>query len=280
MPENLNVNAGGETFPLFAIDDSLFEPNQPLNQNIIAEGFIAETERDPVRRWVRSARDLHAFSPRPGVSGFASVPRVQIGQENVVLCRSAVTETVQKCASATGSDPLVEVSGPGIPHGWSCFRGYWPTQPTDFACLDEIFLALNPLPDASIHLSGGIASARGIWVLGSPPVVGVLGALPNPGELTIDGNPATESLDQGWIAPGWDTLGTHTVRFSGLSRTYKIARIEEDWSSWATANKAAFTVCGAKVSAETGLQTLAISGGPYLARRRIGRRLGVRSALQ
>ena len=263
MPENLNVLAGGEAYPLLAIDENLFEPIRPSNENTVAEGFIAETEGDPVRRWVRSARDLHVFSPRPGVSGFASVPRVLIGQENVVFCRAAAAATVQQCASATGSDPLVEVRGPGIPDGWSCFRGYRPAQPADFESFEEIFLALNPLPDASIDLSGGIASAPGTWVLGSPPVIRVLGAVPSPGELTIDGNPATESSDQGWMAPGWDTLGTHTIRLAGLSRTYAIACIEEDWPSWIIANEAAFTVCGARVFAETGPQALAISGGPY-----------------
>ena len=171
--------------------------------------------------------------------------------------------TVQQCASATGSEPLVEIRGPGIPDGWHCFRGYWPRQPADFVDLDEIFLALNPHPDASIQFSGGVASARGRWVLGAPPVVRVLGVVPGPGELTIDGNPATASSDQGWIASGWDALGTHTVRFAGLSRTYEIAQIEEDWPSWATADEAAFSVCGARVSAETGVQALAITGGPY-----------------
>ena len=263
MPEHLNIRAAGGSFPLYAIDENLFEPIQPSNENLIAEGFVAESEGYPVRRWVRSARDLHAFSQRPGVAGFASVPRVLIGQENVVICRSAVTETVRQCSSATGSDPLVEVGGPGIPDGWHCFRGYWPRHPADFAGLDEVFLALNPHPDASIQLSGGIASARGTWVLGAPPVVHVLGAVPGPRELTIDGNPATESSEHGWISPGWDTLGTHTVRFGGLSRTYEIAGIEEDWPSWSTADEASYSVCGARVSAATGVQALALTGGPY-----------------
>ena len=263
MPENLNVRAGGDSFPLFAIDENLFEPIQPSDGNLIATGFIAESEENPVRRWVRTTRDLHAFSQRPGVSGFASVPRVLIGQENVVLCKSGLVATIQQCASATGSDPLLEVRGPGIPDGWNCFRRYSPRHPADFGDADEIFLALNPLPDASIQLSGGISSTRGTWVLGAPPVIRVLGAVPDPNELTIDGKPATESSNEGWIAPGWDTLGTHTIQFSGLSRTYEIARIEEDWPSWATAEEAAFSACGARVSAATGVQALAITGGPY-----------------
>ena len=263
MPETLNVSADGDFFPLHAIDENLFEAICPSNDNHVAEGFIAETEGDPVRRWVRSARDLHAFSQRPGVAGFVSVPRVLIGQENVVLCRSELVATVQQCASDTGSDPLLEVNGPGIPDGWHCLRGIRPRHPADFADLDEVFLALNPHPDASIQLSGGVASERGRWVLGAPPAIRVLGVDPGPGELTIDGNPATETSDQGWTAPGWNTLGTHTVRLAGLSRKYEIEKIEEDWPSWNTSDGADFSVCGAKVAYPSGAQALAIVGGPY-----------------
>ena len=263
MPEVLDVRAGGESYPLEAISDNQFAPIQPSSHDLISAGFVAETDGEPVRRWIRTARDIHAFSPRPGVSGFASVPRVLIGQENVVLCKAPLALTVQQCASAAGSDPLIEVEGPGIPEGWRCFRSYWPRHPADFGAVDDIFLALNPLPDASIQLSGGIESARGIWALGAPPIIRVLGAVPLPGELSIDGKAAAQSSDQEWTAPGWDSLGSHTIHFAGLSRTYEIAKIEEDWPSWTTAGDTAFSACGARVSAATGRQALAITGGPY-----------------
>lgn len=263
LPESLSVESGGNSIPLYAIDESLYEPIQPLDDNHIAEGFIAETQEDPSYRWVRSARDLHAFSQRPGIAGFVTVPRVLIGQENVVLCRAEVAATVQQCASATGSDPLAEVSGPGIPEGWHCFRGYFPRRPGDFGDLNEIFLALNPHPDASIQFSGGIASARGKWVLGAPPVIRVLGAVPGQDELTIDGEPARESADAGWTAPGWDAIGTHTVRFLGLSRNYEIERIEEGWSAWSTSDDISLSVCGARVADPNGVQAMAFADGPF-----------------
>ena len=262
MPESLNVDAGGHSIPFHAIDETLYEPIEPLNADLIAEGFVAETQEDPSHRWVRSARDLHAFSQRTGVAGFVSVPRVLIGQENVVLCRAELATTVQQCASSTGSDPLVEVSGPGVPDGWHCFRGYRPMQQGDFTAIDDLFLALNPHLDASIQLSGGIDSARGRWVPGAPPVIRVLGAILGPDELTIDGKPATESADQGWTAPGWDTLGTHTVRFAGLSRKYEIAEIEEDWPSWSTSEDTSLSACGARVADPNGVQAMAFADGP------------------
>jgi hypothetical protein len=56
----------------------------------------------PTRRWGRTKRDLHVFSERAGVSGFASVPRAVISQENIVLCRTHLAATAIDCARATG----------------------------------------------------------------------------------------------------------------------------------------------------------------------------------
>lgn len=263
MPECLDVRVGDERLSLYAIEEKLFEPIQPSNTDFVGMGFSAEVDGEPIRRWVRTPRDLHAFSHRPGVSGFASVPRVLIGQENVVLCKTELAAVVQKCASATGSDPPVEVGGPGVPDGWQCLRGYRPRQPADFGEVEDIFLALNPLPDAALELTGGIDTDRRKWVIGAPPLIRALGVPPGPGDLTIDGIEATQSPDEGWTAPGWDSLGTHTIRLAGLSRTYEIARIDEAWPSWTTAEDTAFSACGARVSAADGRRALAIQGGPF-----------------
>jgi hypothetical protein len=263
MPENLEVRVGGTTYSLLAIDARLFEPFEPPGEiDFVGDGFAAEAATPPARRWVRTKRDLHVFSERAGVSGFASVPRALIGQENVILCRAHLAATVFDCARATGSPELQQVAGPGIPEGWQCFRAFRPKAPADFGEASDIFLSLNPLPDAAIELSGGIASGRSTWIIGAPPTIRILGIDPSAAEFTIDGQSASPAQSDGWLAPGWDAPGTHTIRFGGLSRTYDIVEIEETWPTWATDNASAYFACGAKVSASARLAAFAFASGP------------------
>ena len=263
MPENLEVRVGGTMYSLLTIDDSLFEPFTPPGEtDLVGSGFAAESTTLPTRRWVRTTRDLHVFSERPGVSGFASVPRALIGQENVILCRSHLAGTAKDCARATGSGELEHVAGPGIPDGWQCFRAFRPKAPADFGEASDIFLSLNPLPDAAIELSGGIASARSTWIVGAPPTIRILGTDPSAAEFTIDGHPTSLAHGDAWSAPGWDAPGTHTIRFGGLSRTYEIVEVDEAWPTWATADASAYSACGAKVSTSAQLPAFAFPGEP------------------
>jgi hypothetical protein len=196
------------------------------------------------------------------VSGFASVPRALIGQENVVLCRANLAATAIDCARATGSAELQQVVGPDIPEGWQCFRAFRPRAPADFGEARDVFLSLNPLPHAAIELSGGIASGRSTWIVGAPPTIRILGTDPTGAEFTIDGQPVSPAHSDGWLAPGWDAPGTHTIRFGSLSRTYEIVEIDETWPTWATRNAGPYFACGAKVSASTQLGAFAFAGGP------------------
>lgn len=263
MPEHVDVRVGGTMYSLLTIDARLFEPFEPpVEIDLVGDGFAAEATTPPTRRWVRTKRDLHVFSERAGVSGFASVPRALIGQENVVLCRAHLAATAIDCARATGSAELQQVAGPGIPDGWQCFRAFRPKAPGDFGEAGDIFLSLNPLPDAAIELSGGIASGRSTWIVGAPPTIRILGTDPSAAEFTIDGHPASPGQSDGWLAPGWDAAGTHTIRFGGLSRTYEIAEIDETWPIWATDSASAYFACGAKVSAPAQPRAFAFAGGP------------------
>jgi hypothetical protein len=263
MPENLDVRVGGATYSLLTIDAKLFEPFVPPGEvDPVGTGFIAEATAPPIHRWVRTKRDLHVFSERPGVSGFASVSRALIGQENVVLCRDHLVATAIRCARATGSAELRQVAGPGIPQGWQCFRDFRPRTPADFGETSDIFLSLNPLPDAAIELAGGIATGRSTWIVGAPPTIRILGADAATAGFTIDGQVAIPRDTDGWLAPGWDAPGTHTIRFGGLSRTYEIVEIDETWSAWPTGDTSAYFACGANVSTSAHPRTFAFAGGP------------------
>ena len=135
---------------------------------LLSNGILAMSAAPSDWRWVRTTRNFTSFQ-RTGVSGFASVSRALIGQENVIVCKSELVGTVIDCVAITGSAPLAKVTGPGIPDGWQCYRGFRPLHPAAFSGLDEKFLALNPLPNAAIELSGGIASARSAWFRASRP---------------------------------------------------------------------------------------------------------------
>lgn len=232
MPEQIATTLGGKATELSAIDDSLFEPVQLADPGpALRVGIAAEAAEPGGWRWVRTGRRLHVFTERAGVFGFTSVPRVVIGQENVILCESDLANRVLELCGATGSGTPTETAGPGVPGGWRCFRGYWPRHPGSWED-DDIYLALNPLPDAAIEFTGGVATSRSTWITGRPPSIRIFGAVPAPGEVTIDSHPATCSADGQWTSAGWDELGAHTVRYAGLLRRYEIVQTEDDWGWW------------------------------------------------
>jgi hypothetical protein len=260
MPEEISVQFGGQAVTLSAIDDGLFEP-LPLSDagTALLQGVAAETLETPHRRWVRTGRQIHVFSERPGVPGFASLPRVMIGQENLVLCEADLAGQTLECCRTTGSDPLSEVLGPGIPDGWRCFRGYRPQRPMEQPTPGEIYLALSPLPHAAIELGGGIATGRSVWIAGRPPEIRILGTVPGAGEVTIDGLPAASEGDR-WTAAGWDALGAHVIRYSGLSRRYEIANAGTEWPSWPAHAGPGFSIAGALAVDALGSSVVIVRG--------------------
>lgn len=252
MPEQIAIMFGGESLELPAIDDSLFEPAQLADPGTaLSLGIAAESGGPGGRRWVRTGRRLHVFTERAGVFGFTSVPRVVIGQENVILCAGDLADRVLELCASTGSDAPREAAGPGLPGGWRCFRGYWPRHPGSWAD-DDIYLALSPLPDAAIEFTGGVATSRSAWIAGRPPFIRILGALPAPGEVTIDSQPAISSADGQWTGPGWDRPGAHAVRYAGLLRRYEIVQAEEDWGWWPAHAGPRLVLAGAFASLDGG----------------------------
>jgi hypothetical protein len=263
LPEQISVNLAGEVVDLAAIDDGLFEPasiSDPVSA--LTQGVAAQSVGGSTRRWVRSGRQLHVFTERPGVFGFASAPRVVIGQENIILCEAAFADQVLNMCHLAGSTPPQDVEGPGLPPGWRCLRGYHPRWPGSWVD-DDIFLALSPLPDAAIELAGGIAVSRSAWIRGRPPVIRILGSEPGPGDVTIDLAPATQEAGGHWTAPGWETPGHHAVRFAGLLRHYEIVEVDGRWDWWAAHPGSGIALAGALASTGTGRPAIVVrdSGG-------------------
>lgn len=253
LPEELTVQLLGRELALATIDGGLFEPI-PLTEDdapILWQGVSAETREGSGRRWVRSGRPLHVFSERAGVSGFASVPRAITGQENILLCEDALGLAVLSCCSMAGSPAPQEIQGPGVPSGWRCFRGYRPQISGTWSDIEDMFLALNPLPHAAIELSGGIAVSRSAWIAGRPPAIRILGSKPNSAQVMIDGEAATRDAADQWAAPGWDAVGAHIIRYAGLSRRYEIIETDQEATWWpAHAGSSGLKLAGALAAAE------------------------------
>lgn len=258
MLEETAVRIGGEAIRALAIDQTYFEP-LPFPDVALAlqDGIAVETVGAPRRRWVRTGRPLHLFSERPGIPGFASLPRAIIGQENVILCTAGISSAALTFCEATGAGELAEVTGPGVADGWRCFRGYRPRRPATVDAVEEILVALNPLPDAAIDLSDGISVSRGSWIAERPPHIRIVGVEAAKGEVSIDGQAASPDGDR-WIAPGWNLAGQHTVRYAGLSRSYEIAEVQEDWHEWHAHPAQQFSACGAAVFGPAGARSMVL----------------------
>ncbi len=257
-PEEVAVRTGEGVINAVAIDETFFEPLPLLSiEDALRNGLAIETADTPRRRWVRTQRTLHVFSQRSGVPGFASVPRVVIGQENVILCTGEVSGAVLDFCRTTGAEALVEVMGPGVFPGWRCFRGYRPKRPAPQEAAEEFLLALNPMPDAAIELSGGISIRRATWIPDRPPTIRVIGDEAADSSVTIDGEIAVSDGD-GWTSPGWNALGRHVVHYAGLSRSYEIEACEEHWESWNAHPGDQFSACGAAVADLSGIRSVVL----------------------
>lgn len=257
-PDEVNVRVDGDSVNVLAIDDTFFEPLHLSGvEGALRDGIAIETADTPPLRWSRTQRVLHVFSERPGISGFASVPRVVIGQENVILCTNEVGAEVLDFCRAADAEAPIEVAGPGVPSGWRCFRSYRPKRPAQELGIEEILLALNPKPDAAIELSGGISISRGTWITDRPPVIRLVGVQPTDGELTIDDQPASLA-DGGWVSSNWSALGRHVIRYAGLSRSYEIVEPEDHWDTWSAHPGLHFSACGAAVSTLSGARSIVL----------------------
>lgn len=258
MPDEVAVRTADGAHQLAAIDNYYYEPvgvadlTAALRDGVAAEGAGAHG-----RRWARGGRPLHVFSVKPGIPGFASIPRALIGQENVVLCAEHIEAAVVSACQAAGAGALRRIGGPSVPDGWRCFRGYMPRRPVPTDGVTDSLLALNPLPDAAIELAEGVSVGRGVWIADRPPAIRIVGAEVADGDVLIDGSTASPGA-AGWTARGWDLPGQHTIRYMGLSRSYEIVPVNEQWDAWPAHIADGYSVCGALLSGPAGAPSLVV----------------------
>jgi hypothetical protein len=122
-------------------------------------------------------------------------------------------------------------------------------------------LALVPLPNAEIELTGGMSVVRSAWLAGHPPSIRIVGTDAVAGSVTIDRQPGASGDAGEWHAPDWDAIGLHTIRYGALSRTYEIVSSPQSWESWEAHTSYGLVVCGALVTGAAGRPIVATASG-------------------
>jgi hypothetical protein len=121
------------------------------------------------------------------------------------------TETV---AEAAGSPPLERITGwPGMPAGWTIFKGYAPLRPIP-SLADPRLRSLDPGSGTEICLRNGLRVRGNQFAEGHPPRI-FIDPLPSGAAVLIGGQEASPDDSGAWTAPGWEQPGSHLVDVIG-----------------------------------------------------------------
>lgn len=236
MPAEFAVEGSGCPPALQALQDEWYQDVMlPDIGRLLSKGieWAGALPGGAAGRLSLSGRSIFVLSRHGELSGFVSTPRLVLGEEHVVLCVAERLPDVRAAIALTESPEPTELnSDSGMPSGWIGLRGVCPKKPVAPSPGGDIIDALRPLPDVEIALIGGIRVDRQTWLIGFPPTVELLGDASTLGVVTIDGQEATRSSEGGYVAPGWDSAGEHTVWCTSTSRTYAIRSGAERWEPW------------------------------------------------
>lgn len=243
MAEEVAVRFAGSEQTLWAIDERAYQVLWAGSASAaLADGIVAEALDGGVR-WVRTARELHIFSPRADMGGFFSSPRVEAGVENVVICSAALEASVLAALQQVGVEQPLLVSASGVPDGWRCYRGIRPSR-TGERSFEGLLAGLNPLAEADIAFAGGVHLGRSSWLVTHPPQIIVTGT--GLGRVLIDGVEA-DFTDQGWRTPASGAVGAHRVEVGGKSKAYQLEAAPTAWEPWPAHRLGTAEICGALV---------------------------------
>lgn len=236
MPAEFAIQGSGSPPELLALQDEWYQDViLPDIGHLLREGidWTGALSGGTAGRLSLSGRSIFVLAQHGELNGFVSTPRLVLGNEHVVLCGAERLPDVRQAIALTGSPEPTELNSDcGIPAGWVALRGVCPKKPIAPSPGGDTLDALRPLPDVEIALTGGIRLDRQAWLSGFPPTVELLGDTTEIGVVTIDGQEATRSAEGGYVAPGWDAIGEHTVWCTSRSRTYAIRNGAEVWEPW------------------------------------------------
>ncbi len=236
MPAEFAVEGSGSPPELQALQDEWYQDVMlPDIGRLLSEGidWAGALPGGTAGRLSLSGRGIFVLARHGELNGFVTTPRLVLGEEHVILCVTDRLPDVRAAIALTESPEPTELnSDSGVPDGWVGLRGVRPRKPVAPSPGGDIIDALKPLPDVEIVLNGGIRIDRQTWLSGFPPTVELLGDTSTLGMVTIDGQEAMQSTEGGYIAPGWDSPGEHTVWCTSASLTYSIQSGAEAWEPW------------------------------------------------
>jgi hypothetical protein len=232
----------GEALELVALEEEWYQDVVPENlDTILRDGTVWATP-DNGQEWTLAGREIFVLAAGTTHRGFVSCPRLTLGREHVVLCKTTRLVDVEGALESAGcARPTVLRSEDGTPLGWGLVsdvdragqpRGLVPTVAVSIKDGGDILDVLRPLPEIEISLEGGVPLGYSSWLAGFPPAVRVRGDAQHVQHVLIDGNEATLEDNGTFSAPGWDDPGTHQVWCSNMSRGYSLVRLERSWEHW------------------------------------------------
>jgi hypothetical protein len=236
LPQTMAANGSAGPVVLTALQDDWF-------QDVFLDDLGARL-RDGVQweascdsggtvRWVLRGREIYVLSAHDELNGWVSRTRLALGVEHIVLCSIERLEQVSQVIREAGSEtPEILDESMGAPKGWVALKKVIPIHPIPAVDDSDILNILRPNGETVIEFELGIRMQYATWLAGYPPKIQVRGDISRIRSLLIDGQDATLAADGGWVAPGWDSLGIHTVWCDGAAKTYKIEEGAEVWQPW------------------------------------------------
>ncbi len=235
LPEDLTAIAGAGEVNLRAMQDEWYQDVVPDDFSSVLRNGTVWTEEGANGRytWSLSGRALYVLADRSDISGYVSQPCLDLGRDHVVLCTDPLRSRVEEAIRKTGAQPSTVLDDSfGAPAGWVVFRSVVPTAPVSAAEDADVLNALRPLPRIEISLERGIRLGYANYLSGHPPAIRVYGDPEHASAVRIDGQVAVRDEDSAYRAPGWDSVGAHSVWCAGTSRSYSIVPFEASWELW------------------------------------------------
>jgi len=236
MPDELAVKGSGDPPELLALQDKWYQDVVLPNLDRLLRDGIEWAGSLPKGRSARlslSGRELYVLARHGELNGFVSAPRLILGEDHVVLCAAERLPEVRAAIALAGSpEPALLNSDNGVPAGWAGLRGVLPRTPIAPSPDGDILDALRPLAEVKIALQGGIRIESQTWLSGFPPSIRLRGDTSTISVVRIDERDASLTPGGGYVVPGWDSPGEHSIWCTSHSRTYAIRSVPEEWESW------------------------------------------------